>query len=313
MSIKLTPSTSIAAPLEYLHTKDTVTAIKGLVLTSAGCCFSKYDLPMPAIADLVDNTTYKNDFFSFILSTAINSTVTGTLIKINEDGTETPYIITDQTYGDFYDLNVMKSGVWGFKLLWRNVAALLDFGKFKFNITVSNPFARSIYDETTPCFDLMPWSCETEHETVRIETGQSGYIEDGFDFRGLSYPPSTTEIKWAQQIRLYGKLNRTFVTETDSIPDGKREERQIQTMNYQNWNLKLNFMSGSITNFLVKEMFLSNPIKLSDFNQFNVEEYRGIKVKYLSTEDPDKGDRNKREFYNVKFEDYKKANIKRHG
>ena len=72
-------------------------------------------------------------------------------------------------------------------------------------------------------------------------------------------------------------------------------------------------MRGAITNFLVKEMFLSNPIKISDFNQYSVEKYRNIETKYLATEDPEKGNYDYHEFYNVKFEDYRKANIKRHG
>ena len=313
MAIKLTPSVSNPAVIEYLHTKDQVTSIKGLLLSESLCCFCKCDVCLPAVADLSDNNIYKNDFYSFILSTPTNSTVTGTLIKIAPDGTETSFVIIDDTYGTFYSLGTLRADVWAFKLDWRKVAITEGFGRYRFNITVENPFVREIFNEDTPCFELQPWSCETEHSTVRMETSQRGYIEDGFDFRGLSIPPSTTEIAWPQQIRLYGELSRTIATDTDSVEDNQRQSRQIQTRNFRNWNLRLDWIPGKVSSFLIDEMLLSNPIKISDFNQFSVERYRDIETKYLDVEDPQKPDRDVYEFFNIKFEDYKKGKIKRHG
>lgn len=317
MAIKLTPSTNIVSPLEQLHTKDTVPAVIGSVVASASCCFCDCDLCLPAIADLSTNDEFKNDFYSFIISAPTTSTVTGTLIKIAQDGSETEIVITDQTYGDFFALGSARADVWAFKLLWKNVATLQGFGRYRFNIKTVQT-AKVIFEMDTPCFELAPWSCEAEHETVRIEVSQKGYIEDGFDFRGLTFiTPGPSEgvprTEWIQQIRLYGMLNRTFVTETDTIPDTDRRERQIQTRNYRNWNLKLNWMPGIITEFVVNEMMLANPILLSDFNQFNVEKYRNQETKFLSVEDPEKGLYDDNEFYNIKLEDYRKATIKRHG
>lgn len=313
MTVKLTPSTAIAAPLEQLHTKSTIPSVKGLVLSTSLCCFCKHDICLPALADLSDDNLFKNDFYSFIISTSASSTVTGTLIKINHDGSETPYIITNDDYGTFYPLGTLRADVWGFKLEWRKVATLLKFGRFKFNLKVETPFLRSIFDEDTPCFELQPWSCEAEHGTVRLETTQKGYIQDGFDFRGLQVPPSTSDFFWKQQIRTYGLLSRKTITETDSIPDTQFRERQIQTRTSRTWDLRLDWMRGVTTDFLTRELLLSNPILVSDFNQFNVDKYRNIELKYLETGDPEKQPNDHHEFYTVKFEDYKKATIKRHG
>lgn len=314
MSIKLTPSSNVPSPLTQVHTKDTINSIKGLVLSGSACIFGRCDICLPALADLVSDNVYKNDFYTFILSTSTNSIVTGTLIKTNSDGTETSIVIVDNTYGDFYPLGTLRSDVWGFKLKWKNVATLLGFGRYRFNITIENPFLRTVFNEDTPCFDLMPWSCENEHPTTRIEVAQKGYIEDGFDFRGLTFPPSLTEISWQQQIRVYGELKRTGrTTETDGVEDNQRRDLQIQTRNFKNWDLRLDWMEGITSNFIIDEMCLASPIKVSSFNQFAVEDYRDVELKYLSSDDPEKITGDKHEFYIIKFEDYKKGTIKRHG
>ncbi len=313
MAIRIDPISSTPAPLEFLHTKDTVLSIEGLILSAAGCCFCKCDLCLPILVDLADDDPFKNDFSSFIISATTNATVTPTIIKLNQDGTETNIPVDDQTFGDLFDFGVLRSDVWAFKLIWRQLAAVHGYGRFKFNLDVKK-FSKKIFNEDSVCFEITPWSCEAQHETVRIEVAQKGSIEDGFDFRGLIDPTSNAEISWLQQIRTYGMLTRTgYTTETESIPDGSRRERQIQTRNFKNWNLKLNWIRGVTSDFIIDEMMLANPIKVSDFNAFNTLEYRDIELKYLSTEDPEKPERDQHEFFNIKLEDYRKAKIKRHG
>jgi len=316
MAIKLTPSVSTPAVIEYLHTKDQVQSVNGLILSTSLCCYCKCDVCLPALADLSDSDVYKNDFYPFILSSPLGTTVTGTLIKIDPNGVETNIVIVDNTYGTFYDSGYFdRAEVWGFVLDWRKVATVSGFGRYRFNITIKNSSSTVIYNEDSPCFELQPWSCETEHSTVRLETTQQGYIHGGFDFRGLTPSGSgqSRPLLWRQQIRLYGELSRKFTTETDSIANNKYESRQIQTRIYKNWSLRLDWVPGKVTKFLTEEMLLSNPIKVSGFNQFSPEIWRDVQLKYLETGDPDKGEYNVYEFYTIEFEDFKKDKIKRHG
>ena len=120
--------------------------------------------------------------------------------------------------------------------------------------------------------------------------------------------------EWEQQIRVYGELKRTGrTTETDGVEDNQRRDLQIQTSNFKNWTLRLDWMQGITSNFIIDEMCLASPIKVSSFNQFAVEDYRDVELKYLNSEDPEKLTGDKHEFYNIKFEDYKKGTIKGHG
>ena len=122
--IRIDPAVSSLNTSEYYSTLETFKAAKLLVLSGSDCCYG-CSVDLPAMANLSDPTDiYTNDLADFIIKVNTGDVVTGTLIKIDPDGTETDYVITDNTYGRYWATGSLKTNVWGFLLNWYNVANL---------------------------------------------------------------------------------------------------------------------------------------------------------------------------------------------
>lgn len=325
-AIELNPAVSSLNTREYLATKRTVVATKQEVLIGGDCCFCvpNCDWDLPAIANLSNPTdSYTNDRKDFIIQIADNSTVTGTLIKVFPNGTETPYVITDNTYGDYFSLGTLKSNVWGFYLDWYKVANLLGFGKYKFNITVLNSSATETFNEDSVNFRLMPYSCDNAHRTVRLETEQSGYFEGGFDYTGIFYQITTiigTNINvtarstWSQQIRLWGRFFREGYNFTvDNIVIQGRGQEQVQAQTVRKYSLLIDTIENKVSYPVITDLLLSPNVKISDYN---IENSSGLiesrRVTMTEIGDPIITTLNQNEFYDLKFLDWKQDNVHRY-
>lgn len=315
MTQRLTPLTPTLNTEEYFSTKKQVTAIVNNVVIGSACCFlyPNCDWTLPAIADLTDTDAYKNDKVDFIIKIATNSTIVGTLIKIAPDGTETDTIITNNDFGRFYALDVLKDDVWGFFLDWRLVASGLGFGKYKFNITVENSSANETFNEDSVCWQLVPYSCDNTHRTIRIETNQRGYFEGGFDYTGLSIPGGLRfNAPWAQQIRLWGR----FVREgrdliVDNLVIKGRGQEMIQTKTFKRYKLELDTIPTKVSNHLIDDMLLAPDVRISDYNTNNIELYSRERVSLFELPDPKQETQNINEFYEIKFVEWKQDNVHR--
>jgi hypothetical protein len=327
MAIRLNPSISANASREYLHTKRTVPAKDSELLTAGICCFGSpsCDWDLPVIANLGNQSdTYGNDRTDFILSVVSNSTVTANLIKIDGNGVETEYLINDSTYGVLYGLGNIKANYWGFILDWYKVADNLGFGRYKVNIVVENLSGVETLNQDSACFELMPYSCENAHRTVRIETKQSGYFEGGFDYTGLDYtlntplPSGLVQISrvnyWPQQIRLWGRFYREGYDFTvDNIVTEERGQEMVQSQTVKRYNLKLDTIPTSVSNRLINDLFLAPDVRISDYNIANIELYRSIRVTMTEIADPSIFTMQKNEWYDgIKFVEYKQNNVKRY-
>lgn len=320
MAVRVNPSASSLNVLEYLHLKRTVQAVRNPVTVASECffCIPNCNWTLPAIADLTDSDPYKNDYKDFIISVASGSTVTGTLIKIDPDGTETPTTITDNTYGLFYPLDDLKAGVWGFLLDWRLVASGLGFGKYKFNITVENSASTEIFNKDSVCWQLIPYTCENAHRTVRIETEQAGYFEGGFDYSGIIVEPNTNEFvrgkdTWQQQIRLWGRFYRSnFEYNVDNIVTEERGQEQVQSQTVQVYTLLLDTIQTNISNPLIRDMLQAPEVRISDYNINNIEKYESVRVSMTNIETPVTITMNKNEFHDIKFVEWKQDNVHRY-
>ena len=228
MAIRVNPTSSSLNTSGYLHGVNEVKAIKipgfgntACTLSLLGAC--KRDIP--AFAYLTDeDDDYRNDFRSFIYEVPNNATLTAKLIEVSPNGTETEHTITDNTYGNLFAVNTLKDDVWGFILRWHDVADNLGFGCYKFNVTIVNAAMTELLNETTPCFNLKPWSCEAAHRTVKVTTHQRGYVVNGFDYRGISFFISTagglgqTNFNaWPQELRWYGRFKKTTPTYVNEV------------------------------------------------------------------------------------------------
>lgn len=314
--ITLAASGSPLRTAHYLHHKDTVAATKSLVEEAGDCCYCSCDTVIPALVNLSDTSNkFENDYFSWILKVPANNTVVATLTKVD---TGAEYTITNNDFGTLYAVDSLKDNVWGLIIQWRKVAALHGYGNYQLNIQVSNVVPAVIFDKDYPVFCVMPYTCESAHGTVRIETYNTGYIEGGFDYRNLNFggPPNAHQYGvlkgWGQQIRWYGRLDIVnHPTEIDNIYDNYRDLKQVQTQIEDEYNLRLDFIKTDISKQIIKDNFLADFILLSDYNADNVDDYKNVKVSLLSVGEPQPF-RNKTILYNIKFVSFRQNNLKRH-
>lgn len=302
---------------QYWHTKATVVASKSLSSLTGDCCYCSCDTELPVFAYLTDgNDKYKNDISSFLIKVPTDSTVTATL---THQTTGTAYVLTDNTYGFYYGVGQLKDDVFGFIVQWYSVADAIGFGDYVMNLTVENSNGDEIMNRDYPRFRLMPYSCESAHNTVRIESWNSGYIEGGFDYRDISIynPFSTADTAtrklpyWIQQIRYYGRLEIVKLpTIIDNHWDNNRNLTQVQTQIQRGWNLRLDFMKSDVSNQVIYDNLLADFSLVSDYNADALEAYRDVKLSLESVDDPQPF-LNKSSIFNIKFVDYKQDLLKR--
>lgn len=298
----------------YLHHKKQVVSTKSLVTEAGDCCWCSCETEIPAFADLTaEEDKYKNDVFSWILKVPDGCTVTATLTNLE---TLTEYVISDNTYGDLYDVGDLKDNVWGFIIKWYNVAGLIGFGTYTLTISVSNATPTEIFNKTYAKFRVLPYSCQAAHGTVRIETINTGYIEGGFDYRDIiispAYPSVVRGVKgWLQQIRYWGRLDITAMpTQIDNIYDNYRNLTQVQTQIQNEWNLRLEFIKSDISKQIIYDNLLADYILVSDYNANSVDTYRDVKLSLISVENV-QNFKNRSRQIEIKLADYKQNNLKR--
>ena len=182
--------------------------------------------------------------------------------------------------------------VWMFRVDWAKVQSLISFGKFNFTFTTKNGAGKVVNTQTSPCFHLMPFDCDLAHGTIRIETLQTGYIFNGFDYRDLfsttltggGLPVSTVGVK--QQIRWYGRLYPDIPEEeSDFIQTADRKEIQIQQKVTEKFKLLINRVKSPLGQLLIKDQFLADEILISDYNKNSYEVYRDKSLRKVSTDE----------------------------
>lgn len=312
--IRETPAVSSLNTREYFSTKFTKTAAPSLVLSAGSCCVGCIS-DLPAFANVTNPTdTITNDKTDFILFTGKGVTVVATLTKIEPDGTETDFIITNDSYGSFFPIGTIKPLYWGFLLDWYLVATKLGFGRYKFNITVTNIAATEIHNEDSPCFRLLPYSCENAHRTVKITTEQKGYFEGGFDYTDLSYDfEGETKHTWMQQIRLWGRFYRsTRRLEVDNIVGKDRSEEQVQARTIKVFSLLLDTIQPNVSDRILDDMLLAPEVYLNDYNINNETVSNNERITLTGLGEPVINTLTREEFYNIELEEFFQNNLHRY-
>lgn len=307
--ITLTPTNSYPATAEYLHTKHQFNTVKSLSIDPSACCFGDCQMPLPVFADL-DNVsnTRNNDFSKWIFEVPTGSSVVCTLTNLN---TSTDYVITDTTYGLFTDVGDIADRplVWCFILQWQKVADLISFGDYRINITIINESDTELFNQNSPCYRLQPFSCESAHNTIRLQVMQEGYNQSGFDWRGLT---GLYNLLKPQQIRLWGSIDKTPITTTDFIPNSSRADSHVQTEIHHEYELRLFYIDGSTYDGLVKNLLLEAVINVNSYGVFDSSIVNELQTTFLSVDKEAKDSNNKQERITVKLTDYKKDNLKRY-
>jgi len=297
MAIIIVPTPSLQSR-EYLHVTKKVNCSNTTTSESEECFFSLFncDTPMIQFIDLLDpSDKFKNDFFSFIRQLQVGQTIEVELIDAVTDIVLANII--DNTYGDLTAIGGYPKRllVWSFVVSWQKVQALEGFGKYKFNFIIKNSAGNIISEKESICFSLQPFDCDEAHGTVRIETLQTGFIQNGFDYRDITTTKTftaggfghvVTVEGWSQQIRWYGRFFPDLPDEEDDfIQDSERIERQIQQKVTNKYKLNLRKLRSNIGVTLTNDNFLADQILISDYNLESYEFYRNREVRKISTDD----------------------------
>jgi hypothetical protein len=317
--IVITPTASSLSTRDYLATKELFEARKTPVVEGGQCCLFGCGWSLPAIAnptDPTDNDT--NDKVDFILDIPLGATVTANLVKIDGNGNETEYLINNDTYGQFYATGTIKANVWGFILDFYKVYNTLGYGEYKVNIQIDSFSGQDIYDKDSPCYRLVPYDCYEAHNTVRIQSWQTGYFEGGFDYTGISYvfgeglTANRGKSKWFQQMRVYGRFwrsGRDYIV--DNIVTKLRGQEQVQSQTIKVYNLQLDNIKSDQSNKLIDDMLMANEVYISDYNSDSVEDYKNVRVSMTDIGDPESEAMNTFEQYTITLREYFQDNIHR--
>jgi hypothetical protein len=320
--IRILPDVSSLNTQEYFGTFQEFNTVKlsSGVLGECFKCLGACKKDIPVFADPGNpNDKYTNDFTSFIFDVPLGGVVEAKLIRVLPNGTEVESPIIDDTYGTFYATGVVRLNTWAFILDWYKVQNVIAFGRYKINVVVKNFAANVLSDETTPCFRFLPYNCESTNRTVRITTEQKGYIENGFDYSNLSFAiPSanglglTLKETWPQQIRWYGDFWETSQTLlVDNIVDTSRNSQQVQRQIINNYNLRLEHIGANVSDRFFNDNMLANEIFIDDYQTNAVKRYENVQVSPLEIADRKRFKGSQNEIFEVTFEQYQKATLKR--
>lgn len=314
MAIRLDPTFSALASTEVILTRDIVLSHRGYSLTPKACCFGYGGLPTPVFANLSDfANTRENDKFNFTLSVPAGYTVEANITSLKDNQV---YPITNSTYGDYAAIGSLtnRPDIWGFVLNFFFLANNHGFGQYVVSISIKNSVGTVVNEYESPCFYLKPYECHSANKTVKIMVNQSGSIEGGFDWIGIEGNGLTPESVFGRyEVRTYGKLS-LVVPETTSelIPDTHRRNQLIQRGIIKNYELELRRVSGILSNAIMYEYMLGNPVIVSDYNLDNTEVFDNVEVEYLEVLEVDKKHGNKQSNVKISLQEYRKDNIKRY-
>lgn len=290
MGIVIYPSVPNLEDRVYLAFKRTNVMTRTHKLIDASACgfdLMNCKLPIPQFVDVNDtDDKYKNDSYHFLVEKETGQTV---VITLTNNSTDEATTITDDSYGQFFDFGSYSQQplVAGVIIDWCLVQAEFGFGCYNIKVEIFNE--DEVLSETPIdiCFDVRPFSCASAHGTIRFETIQTGYIHNGFDYRGIYFTGSTgkTVLGWKQQIRWYGIMLPDIPDEeSDYITMSTRKESQIQEKITGKYKIELYRVQSAFGKHLTNDNFLATQLYVSDYNLNNYEVYRDKHLRKVKTD-----------------------------
>jgi len=212
---------------------------------------------------LADGKYYQNDQASFIAQRLLTSdTITYKLVK----GGAVVATLNSNTYGTYYDFGMLagNSDAKGFLVDWLKVQQGLGYGKYIVRTEIVSLGTTYTYDSHT--YNVVLWNANRANNTVRIESFQSGFIMNGFNYGNMG---------WYQSIRIEGKFGfKTPELITNNYQDTNRRVQAIQDEIKYTYKLITHLLPSNIFNPIVEDKLLTSEIYITDYNIKNQEIYR---------------------------------------
>ena len=205
----------------------------------------------------------EKDYFTFYYNSKDeNATNTFTLLKGSDE-----YPLTDSTYGEII--------AYGYELDWTKVANELGHGVYTLKEEISQ-FGRTTTRKYGK-FRLLPFSLDVADGTVKIESYQSGKLENSFDFC------EDSEVRFSFRVKGYFG-NEKQKTETSRYVTAGRVDTNIQTRIYNEYELIFNTSDHKIARLISENMILGSRLYISDYNVLNPVVYDRKQVVFTDLE-----------------------------
>lgn len=236
------------------------------------CIGQDCERTLTVYGDLNDGSDRKNDKTSFLYRVMASSD-TATL-KLFKDDVEVA-ILNDNTYGEFFDFGSLNGGIaeqdlyTGYIIYWEWVLFNLGVGQYTIKAELTQ-FGNVFLAESVK-YTLKKFSELDADGSVKMVTFQNGNIESSnFNFTGLN---------WYQAIRFNGILwNKQSQYISDTYFTTNRTITQIQDSIENTWDLQIEFVQDSVSNFIIQNNVLANRILVSDYNLTNTGYYNDVEL-----------------------------------
>jgi len=226
--------------------------------------------------DAATNDNYKNDYRKLLLN-PLSLTSAFSFILIDSAGVET-VIYSDTIPGtDLYgEVSVQGSNLSqplqvGVKILWWKVAQELGYGDY--TVKSSQTDFGNETSNITHTFRVVKFDTQRANGTVKVEVDNVGVTMNGRNWTGLY----SDNAPYTNMIRVSGRLLLVDPDiEIESIEDGNREDRPVQTKVTDLYSLTLERLTFDLGYSLVNQDIVMN-WKVTDYNIFN-EDLREIEL-----------------------------------
>jgi len=245
-----------------------VASIPAKIEEQCACVAQDCERNLTVYGSLTSNEDRDNDKTSFLYRVmSLNDTAQ---LKLYKSGVETA-TLDNNNYGTFYNLGTLGTGEQllyiGYLIEWKEVLAQHGVGVYTIKADLTQ-FGNAVTIES-PNYLLKNYSANDADGSVKIVTYQNGNIErSAFDY---------TDLNWYQQIRINGILwNKQAEYITDTYQTSSRSITQIQDSIEYTYDLQVEFVQDSVSQFIIENNILANEIYISDYNLTNTSFYNEI-------------------------------------
>lgn len=278
-------STSNEMPFAYLRTKRLVSFLRREIPKPAisipvfpdelcNCCDFDKNFILLALADVNDNSTFKNDYLPILYEVPLEGNTLQFTLQKHNGVSFADVMVLDNTYGTDY-----PSGTWsdfplfvGYRLNWRTV--LINHGTGFYRVKIQGTGLGGAITEYTALYCLKNYSIHSANQTVKFEWNNNGIItsaDDEFTYTDFG------NINWQEMIRLKGAfgfpIDEQEVVDISFFSGNALEVERIRDKTNYKYKFKSGYYPDWIHSILKNVSFKSNSLYVTTYGKLDKHDY----------------------------------------